>query len=396
MKNILTKIRKRVGAYTLAEVLITLGIIGVVIATVLPSFFVKGSFFDILIIIAIFGLVFGAPLFENFQKSQQKNSYKQSRTRKSKKSTEYIHEAEIVNDSTEDFLGNFTEKSDDFGQKINDTITSLGNIFKPKGEKMEKNNLAGMVTVIVLFVIAVLLCNPIVVVGVGERGVKVTLGKVSPASLGEGMHVIMPYIQRIAKLDVKTQKYSTETHVYTKDIQQAKISYVVNYNLQSDCVHKMYQEVGIDYVSKVINPIIEGNIKDVIGKWNAQDLVANREEAASEIFMKLRNELTPKYVNVSTFQIVDINYSDVFEHAIESKVTAEQEALKAKNKTVQIQEEAKQKVISAEAEAKSMSIRANALTQNKALVEYEAVQKWNGVLPEYMMGNSVPFINLNK
>lgn len=41
-----------------------------------------------------------------------------------------------------------------------------------------------------------------------------------------------------------------------------------------------------------------------------------------------------------------------------------------------------------------MSIRANALTQNKALVEYEAVQKWNGILPQYMMGNSVPFVNL--
>ena len=68
--------------------------------------------------------------------------------------------------------------------------------------------------------------------------------------------------------------------------------------------------------------------------------------------------------------------------------------MKAKNRTVQIQEEAKQKIISAEAEAKSMAIRANALTQNKALVEYEAVQKWDGKLPEYMLGNSVPFINV--
>ena len=50
---------------------------------------------------------------------------------------------------------------------------------------------------------------------------------------------------------------------------------------------------------------------------------------------------------------------------------------------------------SAEAEAKSMAIRANALSKNKALVEYEAVQKWNGILPQYMMGESIPFINLN-
>ena len=79
---------------------------------------------------------------------------------------------------------------------------------------------------------------------------------------------------------------------------------------------------------------------------------------------------------------------------LNQKVTAEQEALKAKNKTVQVEEEAKQKLISAEAEAKSMRIRATALTQNKALVEYEAVQKWDGKLPEYMMGGSIPFINM--
>ena len=41
-----------------------------------------------------------------------------------------------------------------------------------------------------------------------------------------------------------------------------------------------------------------------------------------------------------------------------------------------------------------MAIRANALTQNKALVEYEAVQKWDGHLPQYMMGNTVPFMNI--
>jgi regulator of protease activity HflC (stomatin/prohibitin superfamily) len=157
----------------------------------------------------------------------------------------------------------------------------------------------------------------------------------------------------------------------------------------------MYQEVGIDYRNKILMPVAEGVIKDVIGKWNAQDLVANREVATNDILEKLVVQVKDKYINVTGFQIININYSSVFEKAIESKVTAEQEALKAKNRTVQIEEEAKQKVIYAEAEAKSMTIRANALTKNKALVEYEAVQKWDGKMPQYMMGNSIPFINLN-
>ena len=159
-------------------------------------------------------------------------------------------------------------------------------------------------------------------------------------------------------------------------------------------VHEMYRQVGMNYVDTILMPAIEGNIKDVIGKWNAQDLVANRATATTDILYKLQTQLKDRYINITSFQIIDIDYSDVFERAIESKVTAEQEALKAKNKTVQVEEEAKQQLITAEAEAKSMKIRATALTQNKALVEYEAVQKWDGKLPEYMLGNSMPFINL--
>jgi len=265
---------------------------------------------------------------------------------------------------------------------------------KSGGEGREK--LALPLIIVILIVLFFVTFNPIAIVGVGERGVKVTLGRVSPQSFTEGVHFVTPFISKIKNMDVKTQKRTMSTEVYTKDIQQARISYVVNYNLQPANAHNMYREVGLDYVDKVVMPVVEGTIKDVIGKWNAQDLVANRETATKEISDKLIKQLTPKYVDVTGFQITAINYSEVFERAIESKVTAEQEALKAKNKTVQIQEEAKQKLISAEAEAKSMSIRANALTQNKALVEYEAVQKWDGKLPEYMMGNSIPFINLNK
>jgi len=264
----------------------------------------------------------------------------------------------------------------------------------PKSDGAKKALLALPLAITLLVVLFFVIFNPIAIVGVGQRGVKVTLGKVSPQSYAEGVHFVMPFISKIKNMDVKTQKKNIPTEVYTKDIQQARITYVINYNLQPDNAHKMYREVGTDYVDKIIIPVTEGTIKDIIGKWNAQDLIANREAATRDIATKLKEQLTPRYISVTGFQIVDINYSEVFERAIESKVTAEQDALKAKNKTVQVEEEAKQKLISAEAEAKSMRIRATALTQNKALVEYEAVQKWDGKMPQYMLGGSVPFINI--
>ena len=248
--------------------------------------------------------------------------------------------------------------------------------------------------IVVLFILFLIVFQPMTIVGVGERGVKVTLGQTSPIALEEGVHFVMPFISTVKKMNVKTVKSNIATMAQSKDIQQARIVYVVNYNLQPENAPKMWRTVGRDYVSVVVMPTVEGIVKDTIGKWNAQDIVANREKVASEVLFKLNEKLGPKYINVSDFQITEIQYSQAFEQAIESKVTAEQEALKAKNKTVQVQEEARQKIIASEAEAKSMAIRAQALTQNKNLVEYEAVQKWDGKLPQYMMGNSVPFVHL--
>lgn len=232
------------------------------------------------------------------------------------------------------------------------------------------------------------------IIGAGERGVRVTWGNVSPEPLTEGVHFKIPFVQQIVKYDIKTQKSSIKTNVYTKDIQQADIAYVLNYNLKPDYAPKMYKTVGKDYQNTVLMPIVEGVLKDVIGKWIANDLISNREEATHNVLVNLKNELKDRGIEVTSFNMTTIQYAPEFEKAVEDKVKAQQKALEAKNKTVQVEEEAKQKLLSAEAEAKSMRIRANALTQNKALVQYEAVKKWDGKLPTYMLGNSVPFVNM--
>ena len=61
---------------------------------------------------------------------------------------------------------------------------------------------------------------------------------------------------------------------------------------------------------------------------------------------------------MTNFQITDIYFSNSFEKAIKEKVTSEQEAVKAMNKTIKIEEKAKQKEIVAEVETKLMEIRA--------------------------------------
>ena len=108
--------------------------------------------------------------------------------------------------------------------------------------QFNRSEVATPLMVIILLVVFVVLCNPIAMVGVGERGVKVTLGVVSDESYKEGIHFVTPFISKIVTLDVKTQKKDYTTSVYTKDIQQAKISYVItiicNRTAHTKCIVK--------------------------------------------------------------------------------------------------------------------------------------------------------------
>lgn len=234
------------------------------------------------------------------------------------------------------------------------------------------------------------------VVDAGETGVVKTNGKISEEVLSSGMHFVTPFISEVISVDNKIKRYENTSPAYTKDVQQAEIDYVLNYNLQPSASAQILIDVGSDYESKLIPQVMNAQLKNVVGRWNAIDLIANREEATTQIATGVSRELEKYGLIVRNIELTDIAYQPQFEKAVEDKVTAVQRAEEAKNNTVRVQEEANQRIIAAEADAKAMRIKTEALKQSQSLVEYEAIMKWNGVLPQYMLGGATPFINLNK
>ncbi|HKU91149.1 MAG TPA: prohibitin family protein [Steroidobacteraceae bacterium] len=252
-----------------------------------------------------------------------------------------------------------------------------------------------VVAVIAVVVVSVAGCG-IKVVDTGQRGIKTRFGEVVSESLPEGLYFFNPFTSAVVEMDTRVQRQDGETDTYTRDVQQAAIKYTLNYRLQQNAAHLMYRDIGRDWEQKLIPQVVLGTLKEVVGKWDAVDLIANRDKAGNTAFEAIRGNLAERNVEVSRFEITDIAYTHEFENSVEQKVIAQQKAIEEQNRTKQIEEQARQKVLSAEAEAKSIQIRAQALERNAKLVEWEAVQKWNGVLPQYMLGGSAtPFINLN-
>lgn len=234
-------------------------------------------------------------------------------------------------------------------------------------------------------------------VDTGNRGVKTVWGEVVGESLPEGLYFYNLFSTTIHEMNCKITNDTYTFETYTKDVQQATIEFSINYAVDSTKAHLLFKEVGKSYGEKVIEPKVIQAVKDVIGKWEADALVANREKATAEIMNMLKVSLAENYIVVQNVVLENIEYSAQFERAIEEKQIATQDAIKAKNKTKQVEEEANQKVLSAKAEAESMRIRSQALSQNQNLVAYEAVQKWDGKLPVNIYGNApIPFINAIK
>lgn len=249
----------------------------------------------------------------------------------------------------------------------------------------------GIVCLIVLF-------GSFRIISAGERGVKLTLGKVHEEVLGEGLQFKFPLIQKIVKLDVKIQKEEIKATAASKDLQDVNAIIALNYHLESERVNKLWQNIGKDYKVRIIDPAIQESVKAATAKYTAEELITKRQAVKDEIKSILFVRLQKEFILVDDLSIVDFQFSGSFSRAIEDKVTAEQQALQAKNKLEQIKFEAEQRITSAKAEAEAIRIQAQAITQQggREYVNLKWVEKWNGTLPQTVLGDAVPLINLSK
>jgi regulator of protease activity HflC (stomatin/prohibitin superfamily) len=85
-----------------------------------------------------------------------------------------------------------------------------------------------------------------------------------------------------------------------------------------------------------------------------------------------------------------------FNNAIEAKVTAEQQALAARNKLEQTKFEAEQRVAEARGKAEAIRVESEALRSNPQILDLRALEKWDGVLPQVTGSGGVPFINIQR
>lgn len=250
--------------------------------------------------------------------------------------------------------------------------------------------------VLVLMALALSGCG-FEIVDTGNRGLKVTFGEIVSEPLPEDIYFYNPLTSDVIELDIREQALSQKTVAYTKDVQQVEVTYTINFRPDPTQIDTIYRDIGKDWAAKLLPQIINGKLKDVVGTYVAVDLVGERGPAIAAVEKAIRESAEGRYIIVTRFEATDLSFTKEFEAATEAKVTAAQLAEKAINDTRRIKEEATQKVATAQGEATAIKVRSEALAKNPGLAAYEAVLKWDGKLPQYMLaGGALPFIDIGK
>ena len=254
----------------------------------------------------------------------------------------------------------------------------------------------GFIKWIILLIIAVMVfTGAFTIVPAGNTGVVLTLGKVSSTSMSEGFHLKIPFVQEVEIMSNKIQVYETAASAVSKDLQTVSSSIAVNYRLVSDKSPDMYKIVGQDYTTILVAPVVQECMKSVTAKYTAEQLITERTNVGEEVKTSLDAKLNNYGVYIEKFNIVNFDFSEEFNNAIEAKQVAEQNLLKTQTEQEQAiviaEANAKQKVIAAEAEAEAILAQAQAQADANKLLEeslsdkviaYEQIEKWDGVLPK--------------
>ena len=266
---------------------------------------------------------------------------------------------------------------------------------EPIWSKIIPHLILGLITLIFLL-------SSFGIVAAGERGVKTRLGPVV-AVLEPGLYFRLPIIEKVRKINIKTQSVLYEREeplaAASKDLQDVQIATVVNYHVNASEVEQVYTKYGNQdaYEAQVIRPAVRDVVKATASQFTAEELVTKRAEFTDTVILGLNERLSNKFATVEQVNITNFKFSESFSKAIELKVTAEQEALAAKNKLEQIRYEAEQRIAQARGEAEAIKIQSQAISSQggEDYVNLKAIEKWNGQLPtNFVPGSAIPFINL--
>jgi regulator of protease activity HflC (stomatin/prohibitin superfamily) len=249
----------------------------------------------------------------------------------------------------------------------------------------------------VLLVVGGAIVNSAVIVPAGHRGVLLQWGA-AVRTLDEGFHIVVPVMNQVVQLEVRTQKEESQATAASRDLQTVTTSLALNFRIDSSRVVELYRDVGGDYKARVIDPAVQESLKTVTAKFTAEELIKFRPKVKSEVEEEIARRLANYNILVepSGLSITNFAFSEEFNRAIEAKQVAQQQAEQQRYVLQKAELEKQTAVMIAQGKSEAAKLNAEALkVQGGSLViSREWIEKWDGRLPSVYGGGQGMIIDL--
>lgn len=236
----------------------------------------------------------------------------------------------------------------------------------------------------IIFIVAGILTASVVQIPAGYRGVLLQFTAVKGV-LSEGIHLIVPYVNTVQLMEVRTQKEGSEASAASKDLQIVTTSLALNFHIDPAKVAQLYRNVGTSYTERIIAPAVQESIKMVTAQYTAEELIKNRAAVKAKVEDDITHRLSAYDVVVEPagLSITNFNFSPEFNAAIESKQVAQQETEKQRYilQKAEIERQTAITVARGKSEAARLNAAALQAQGGSKVLAREWIDKWDGHVP---------------
>ena len=208
----------------------------------------------------------------------------------------------------------------------------------------------------------------------GEKGIifrKFGGGLDKETIYGQGFHIIAPW-NTMHIYDVKIHETFEKMEVLSKNGLSIKIDLSFRYMPVHKKIGYLHDEIGRNYLERIIKPEIRSVTREVIGNYLPEELYSTKREAIEdEIEALTRVKVEAKFLSLDAILIRDVTLPQTLRAGIEKKLVQEQEALEYEFKIAKAKKEAERKEIEANGIAKFQQIVNRTITPQ--------LLKWKGV-----------------
>jgi regulator of protease activity HflC (stomatin/prohibitin superfamily) len=269
-------------------------------------------------------------------------------------------------------------------------VTIRGVSARPAGPAIG----ASAIGIAVILVLIITLLGSFTQVGVGEVGIVKHFGAIDPDHpdiFDPGIHTKVPFRDDVVIFDTRIQKEQVDASAASKDGVTIHSTIAVNFHIDASKAPYILQNLGANYKDRIIDQQIQQAFKDVTAQYAGLELIQKREEVAIKAKTTLKDKLAPYFIIVDEFTIPNYEFPKEFNDAILATQVANQQNLQAKQLQEKARTEAETALIVAQGLANAQKAQATTLTPE--YLQLQAINKWNGQLPQYLTpGAAIPFI----